>query len=367
MYAPFERTEEIMTAEPRHPLPEPELRPFATEPGRWHRELRRTQARLAAAAFDGGPDYRREGHRGEGLARIDERTEWGWLRWPAPLSEDAPVMPLQIAVLSPMPSRAARLAGRWLTRRPPLRIYFDARYRFWVTSTTVLAAFLSLTWVGAAMAKGLPADVGVALMLLIPALAEHLPGRLDERARVHARIVQDEAGLREMQRFIGCHQIIQAADDHETPELARAVELGHHLLWDIAGLLTQPAAAPVHERLLAREDRFTQLACQAVETRAAKQERDHRITRTGWDRGIAQTMGRPVESAPERELLPDALIEEAIRALHQAAAAYRAATAHLQQLDDSGRSPRPTGTPDSELGCPTAPARHPRREGGGDQ
>lgn len=350
-----------MTTEPHHPLPEPELRPFATEPGRWHRELQRTRARLAAGALDGGPGYRREE-----LTRIDERTAWGWLRWPAPLAEDAPVVPLQIAVLSPMPSRAARLAGRWLTRRQPLRIYFDARYRLWVTSTTVLAAILSLTCVGAAMAKGLPADVGVPLMLLIPALAEHVPGRLDARARVRARIVQDEAGVREMQRFIGCHQIIQATDDHETPELARAVELGHHLLWDIAGVLTQPAAAPVRQWLLACEDRFTQLACQAVQTRAAKQERDRRITRTGWDSATTWTMAQPVESAPERELLPDALIEEATRALRQAATAYRAATDHLQQLDRSGRIPRPTGTPDSELGCPAASSPHPR-EGGGDQ
>ncbi|AYG77963.1 hypothetical protein DWB77_07522 [Streptomyces hundungensis] len=357
-----------MTTEPHHPLPEPELRPFATEPGRWHRELQRTQARLAAGALDQGPGYRRESHRVEEHTRIDERTAWGWLRWPAPLSEDAPVVPLQIAVLSPMPSRAARLASRWLTRRPPLRIYFDARCRFWVTSTTVLAAFLALTFVGAAMAKGLPADVGVPLMLLIPALAEHVPGRLDARARVHARIVQDETGLREMQRFLGCHQIIQAADDRETPELARAVELGHHLLWDIAGVLTRPAAAPVHELLLAREYRFTQLASQAVETQTAKQERDRRITRTGWDRDTAMTVGRPVESALERQLLPDALIEEAIHALHQAATAYRAATEHLHQLDHShsGWSPRPTGTSDSEFGCLTASSLH-SREGGSDQ
>ncbi|MFD7339996.1 hypothetical protein ACFV98_28940 [Streptomyces violascens] len=323
-----------MTTEPRHPLPEPELRPFATEPGRWHRELRRTQARLTAAAFDGGPDYRREGHRGEELARIDERTEWGWLRWPAPLSEDAPVVPLQIAVLSPMPSRAARLAGRWLTRRPPLRIYFDARCRFWVTSTTVLAAFLSLTWVGAAMAKGLPADVGVPLMLLIPALAEHVPGRLDARARAHVRIVQGEAALGQTQRFAALHQSIQAADDHATPELGRAVALGHHLLWDLAGLLTQRPGAPAHQRLLASERLLTRLARQATATRAAKEERDHRVARIpGAGTGTAGADAQPVESEPVVTLLPEALIEEAADALGQAETAYRAATARIRQLD----------------------------------
>ncbi|WP_438296306.1 hypothetical protein [Streptomyces sp. HUAS TT7] len=330
-----------MTTEPRHPLPEPELRPFATEPGRWRRELRRTQARLTAAAFDGGPDYRREGHRGEELARIDERTEWGWLRWPAPLSEDPPVVPLQIVVLSPMPSRAARLAGRWLTRRPPLRIYFDARCRFWVTSTTVLAAFLSLTWVGAAMAKGLPADVGVPLMLLIPALAEHVPGRLDARARAYVRIVQGEAALGQMQRFAALHQSIQAADDHATPELDRAVALGHHLLWNLASLLTQRPGAPAREQLLSSERLLTRLARQATATRAAKEERDHLVARIPGA-GTAGAGGQPVESEPAVTLLPEALIEEATDALGQAETAYRAATAKIRQLDRTVR-PGQTG------------------------
>ncbi|GAA2418275.1 hypothetical protein ACFPFX_04955 [Streptomyces mauvecolor] len=348
-----------MTTAPHHPLPDPELRPFTSEPGRWQRELQQTQPRIKASAFDGGPGYRQEGHRGEELTRIDERTDWGWLRWPAPLSEETPVVPLQVAVLSPTPSRTARLAGRWLTRRPPLRIYFDARYRFWITSTTALAAFASLTLVGAAMANGLLPDIGLPLMLLIPALAEHLPGRLDARAQGHARIIRHETGLREMQAFIVCHQIIQAADDHETPELAQAVELGHHLLWDIAGLLTQPAASSVRVRLRTCQDLFTQLACQAVETRAAKQERDRRITRTGSGEGTAETTEPAVQSAPEPELLPDALIEEATHALHQAAVAYRAAAAHLQQLDHPGWSPRPTAAGPG-LGCPTAPSAHPR-------
>ncbi|MFJ8390670.1 hypothetical protein ACIQ9Q_40545 [Streptomyces sp. NPDC094438] len=86
----------------------------------------------------------------EELTRIDERTDWGWLRWQVLLSDqDAPALPQQIAVLSPTSARTARLAARWLTRRPPLRIHFDTRRRFWVTSATVLAAFLSLIGVGA--------------------------------------------------------------------------------------------------------------------------------------------------------------------------------------------------------------------------
>lgn len=73
-----------MTTTPHRPMPDPELRPFTTEPGRWRHELQQAQARIKASALDGGPGYRQEGHRGEELARIDERTDWGWLRWPAP-------------------------------------------------------------------------------------------------------------------------------------------------------------------------------------------------------------------------------------------------------------------------------------------
>ncbi|MEU5436448.1 hypothetical protein AB0G73_24140 [Streptomyces sp. NPDC020719] len=358
-----------MTTEPHHPMPQAQLRPFATEPGRWQRELQRIQGRTAAATLHAGLDHDRaeSRHGWEELTRVDECTDWGWLRWQAPLSEDVPAVLRQITVLSPTPSRTARLAGRWLSRRPPLRIYFDARYRFWVTGTTVLAALVSLVLVGAAMSNGLPADVGLPLMLLIPALADHLPGRLDARARPHAQIVQDETGLRQMQPFIARHQTLQAADDHETPELALAVELGHHLLWDIAGLLTQPATVPVRERLLACEDLFTQLACQAVETRAAKQERERLITRTGADpdRGTAAPHERPVEATPEIEPLPDALIQEATQVLHQAAAAYRAAIDHLQQMDRPAPSPRPTAARDSEHGCPTAPCVHPPGGGAG--
>ncbi|MFE9558453.1 hypothetical protein ACFYMW_36485 [Streptomyces sp. NPDC006692] len=361
-----------MTTPPRHPQPAPELCPFATEPGRWQRELHQTRARIAATTFDGGPGYRQEGHRGDETARIDERTDWGWLRWPAPPSDDAPVVPLQIAVLSPMPSRTARLASRWLTRRPPLRIYFDARYRFWVTSTTVLAAFLSLTLVGAAMANGLQADSGVPLMLLIPALAEHVPGRLDARARGHARIVQDETSLRAMLGFIACHQVLQAADDHQTPELAHAVALGHRLLWEIAGLLTHTPGSGTYERLLARERSLAQLARQAAGTRAAKEERERLITRTpavGWDGTGGE---QPPMSRPEKDLMPDALLDDAIETLAQAETAFRAAAAHLRQLDQSGKSARPAAAPapsrpapGSGHSCPTSPSVQPR--GAGDQ
>ncbi|MFJ8390671.1 hypothetical protein ACIQ9Q_40550 [Streptomyces sp. NPDC094438] len=89
------------------------------------------------------------------------------------------------------------------------------------------------------MGNGLLSDLGLPLMLFIPALADYLPGCLDTRALAHVRIVQGEAALGQMRRFVALHQSIQALDDHATPELDRAVALSHHLLWDLTGLLTQ--------------------------------------------------------------------------------------------------------------------------------
>jgi hypothetical protein len=110
----------------------------------------------------------------------------------------------------------------------------------------------------------------MALMLLIPALVDYLPGRLDVRARAYVRIVRDEAALRQMQRFVTLHQGIQGADDHATPELAQAADLSHHWFWGVARLLVHGLS---HERLLVSERLFAALARQAAATRAAKEER----------------------------------------------------------------------------------------------
>ncbi|MFI6055641.1 hypothetical protein ACIBCO_36855 [Streptomyces violascens] len=322
-----------MTLTPGPSMPDPQLRPFAAEPGRWQQEVHRIRGRAKATGLYEARELAAAGGFWTDFARVDELTDWGWLRWLTPLLEDDPDV-TQIAVLSPTHARTARWAGRWLTRRPPLRIYFDERRRFWVTGTTVLAAVLSLIGVSAAMANGLHADIGLPLMLLIPALADHLPGRLDVRARAHVRIVQDEPALQQMQRCVALQQSIQAADDHEGPELAQAVRLGHHLLWDIAGLLTQRGRGNSLERALESEHLLAGLAGQAAETRAAKEERDDLVCRIpGPGGGGAAFDEQSAETEPALDLLPGALVEDVKEALCQAETAYRAATHRVRHID----------------------------------
>ncbi|MFI5685401.1 hypothetical protein [Streptomyces sp. NPDC051636] len=52
-----------------------------------------------------------------------------------------------------------------------------------------------------AIGHGVPADVALPAMLLAPVLAEHLPGRLDARARLHVRSVEGDGAVRCMQRL----------------------------------------------------------------------------------------------------------------------------------------------------------------------
>ncbi|MFD9791332.1 hypothetical protein ACFWXK_10310 [Streptomyces sp. NPDC059070] len=265
-----------MTTASRHSMPQQTLRPFASEPGRWAREVQRARRRLPAAARGGRCAAPGESSRREELTRIHERTDWGWIRWQVPIGAEASGGPWQIAVLSPAKARTVRLASRWLTRRPPLRIYFDTRRRFWVTGTTVLAAVVSLLLAGAAMGNGLPADVGLPLMLLVPVLVDHLPGRLDARASAHVRVVQDGSQLQEFERFVVLHRSIHTSGQHTASELTGAVRLGHHLLWDAAGLLGQPAVRVPQERLKASERLLAQLAGHPLQAQSAVARRSHR-------------------------------------------------------------------------------------------
>ncbi len=62
------------------------------------------------------------------------------------------------------------------------------------------------------MSHGVPADVGLPAMLLAPLLAEHLPGRLDARAREHVRSVEGASACRYLQRLAALHtSLVQAA------------------------------------------------------------------------------------------------------------------------------------------------------------
>ncbi|MEV6048682.1 hypothetical protein [Streptomyces xanthochromogenes] len=263
-----------------HTTPGPTPRPFASQAGRWQQEVHRLHARARAAEIHRWGTVPRPTADPEGNdpTHIHEHTSWGWLSWQQFPGQHEPAV-TQIGVRSPNAPRTARLASRWLTRRPARRIYFDRRCRFWVTAATALAALVSLIGVWTVMLNGLPASIGLPLMLLIPALAEHLPGRLDARARRWVRTVQG-VGLRPMQFCAALQQRIQESDDQETPELGQAVRVGRLLLWDIAGLLAQRDPDVARERVLTSERLLTALARQVAQTRAAKDEREGMVEGT---------------------------------------------------------------------------------------
>ncbi|WP_406212634.1 class I SAM-dependent methyltransferase [Streptomyces canus] len=75
-------------------------------------------------------------------------------------------------------------------------------------------------------------------MLHAPLLAEHLPGRLDARARGHVPSVEEDAACQYLQRLAALHtSLVQAAADSDLDGLRRSAEIGHNLLWGAADLL----------------------------------------------------------------------------------------------------------------------------------
>ncbi|MFD7708598.1 hypothetical protein [Streptomyces sp. NPDC059786] len=164
-------------------------------------------------------------------------------------------------MLTPAATRRQRLALRWLTRRPARSIPLLPFIRL----SAAVAALISLATVLFAMAHGIPATVALPAMLLAPLLAEHLPGRLDARARAHVRSVEGAAACRYLQRLTAWYtRLAQAVADGGLPELQRSVRTGHHLLWDAAGLLQDHDTRTVSAQLIDHERLMIQLVDQAV-------------------------------------------------------------------------------------------------------
>lgn len=87
-------------------------------------------------------------------------------------------------------------------------------------------------------------------MLLAPLLTEHLPGRLDARARGHVRSVEEDAACQNLQRLAALHtSLVQAAADSDLDGLRRSAEIGHNLLWGAADLLQNQDAHTASTRL----------------------------------------------------------------------------------------------------------------------
>lgn len=176
-----------------------------------------------------------------------------------------PEIPHRIAVLTPAATRTQRIALRWLARRPaqriaPVRIPGSLRF------STAAVALVSLVAGLFAVSHAVPVDVALPAMLLAPLLAEHLPDRLDSRARKHVHVVEGDDACRYLQRLAALHtSLVQAAAGSDRYELRRSAEIGHNLLWDAASLLQARDTRAVSDGLVARERLMLQLAHQVAQ------------------------------------------------------------------------------------------------------
>ncbi|MEU4507413.1 hypothetical protein [Streptomyces sp. NPDC024089] len=228
-----------------------QLVPFARHPQRWERERTRA-ARRGHVCGDAGCDP----------VLIRERTRWGWLDWTVPADGNLPDQPYRIAVLTPNATRTQRLGLRWLARLPGRRIEIGAVE---LRTATVVVMVLGLAAAALAAPCGAPLSIVLSAAAVASMLVEHLPDRIDDRIGENVRIVEAEAGCRYLQRISALYtDIVRAAAGSKRYELRRAVEIGHHQLFDIADLLQQHDTRSISSMLIARERLMLQLAAQAV-------------------------------------------------------------------------------------------------------
>ncbi|MFJ7097162.1 hypothetical protein ACIQWL_44205 [Streptomyces mirabilis] len=232
--------------------------PFTLDPGRWEAErsraLRTGHVRDHTCTAECEP------------VLVYERTRWGWLAWTVPGDGTPPDQPHQIGVLTPTASRMQRLSLRWLTRHPAQRLALAPTIPGSLRLSAAAVALISLLAGLFAMSHGVPVDVALPGMVLAPLLAEHLPGRLDARAREHVRSVEGDGACRYLQRLAALHtSLVQAAAGSDRYELRRSAEIGQHTLWDAAGLLQTQDTRSAAADLIARERLMVQLADQAAQ------------------------------------------------------------------------------------------------------
>ncbi|MFF7452391.1 MULTISPECIES: hypothetical protein [unclassified Streptomyces] len=133
--------------------------------------------------------------------------------------------------------------------------------------SAVAAALIGVVVGLVAISRGAPMGSTVSAMLLAPLLVEHLPGRLDARARVHVHLVEGDGPCRYLQRLATLHTfLVQAAAGSDRYALRRSAEIGHQLLFDAAGLFHGEDTMAVSEHLIARERLMAQLVHQITQT-----------------------------------------------------------------------------------------------------
>ncbi|MEU8735023.1 hypothetical protein AB0C68_37350 [Streptomyces tendae] len=236
--------------------PAPGLRPFRQQPRRWER----TQARAL-----------RSGHVCCGIGceegcepvLIRERTGWGWVDWTVPADGSLPQHPDRIAVFSPLATRAQRLGLRWLARRPAYRIRLGPLVLRPGTAAVTVLALVAATL---ASLHGIPLTITVPAAALVPLLMEHMPDVLDARAGESVRILEAGPACRYLHRLAALHATLtDAAARSDQSQVRRALQIGHHQLFDTADLLQRRDTRSVSGVLITRERLMLQLVAQTAE------------------------------------------------------------------------------------------------------
>ncbi|MET8956061.1 hypothetical protein [Streptomyces sp. NPDC004533] len=221
--------------------------------------------------------------------------------WTVPADGSLPERPHRIAVFTPIATRAQHLALRWLARRPARRIRLGS---VTVRLPTAVALALSLAAATLALTHGAPLSIVLPTAASTPLLMKHLLDRLDVRASGHVRIVDADAACHCLQRLAALYAgVVQAAARSNARELRRAIEIGHHQLFDTADLLQRRDTRSASSELIAAERLMLQLAIQAgqIATPAQGDARSSRQDRLG-----AQHPLGPYPPVPRRQAEPSA-------------------------------------------------------------
>ncbi|MCX5355540.1 hypothetical protein [Streptomyces mirabilis] len=307
-------------AEPRAGLAPHAAAPGAPNAGFWWEDARR-QERLDTEAY---PDSASASWDIPRL--VDARAAWGWLRWQIPAGEQGLPVSLQIGVLPPTPSHSARLARRWLLRRPYGLLVLGL-------SVPIFVAVVMSFWAGLyLLGTGVAWVIVVLAGFLVAWCASALPSALDLMARRWVRVVEIEPARERLTRLVVLHnQVVGAATAAPVPELEHAVSLCRGVLWDAAGLLTDPASDS-EAQLRSYEELLTSLAEQAAQTAATWQDLERAVVSTDASNGSSVGTGEGERASAATSLLPLEALSEATSALSELATAQKYAAARLMAL-----------------------------------
>ncbi|MFF0706217.1 hypothetical protein ACFYVC_38550 [Streptomyces tendae] len=130
-----------------------------------------------------------------------------------------------------------------------------------ITAVTVLALIAAIL----ATLHGIPLSVAVPAAALARLLTERLPDVLDARAGERACIVAAGPACRYLHRLATLYAVLTdaaARSDHD--RIRRALQIGHHQLFDTACLLQHRDTRSVSAQLISRERLTLQLAAQTA-------------------------------------------------------------------------------------------------------